>query len=570
MEIRFGDDARSGMLAGVNRITDAVSATLGPKGRNVVIERIFGSPRITKDGVLVAKGIEFSEKFENMGAQLVRHVASKTNSKVGDGTSTATILARAIFAEGCKGVASGMNPMEMKRGISSAVDIVCAHLKETAKQVADEDSILNIATISANGDRAIGRLISNGLEKVGEAGIVTVAEGNKMFDELEFIEGMRFDSGYISPIFITNIAKQQVEYENPYILIIEKTLSSMQGMVWLLQQCMKAQRPLVIIAEDVEGECLATLILNKIQSGTNVCAIRAPGFGDELKWNIQDIAIMTGCTLVTEDTGVSVEDMRLEHLGTCSKITVSKDSTLILNGGGDRQEIGRRCESIAQTINATHNIRKKDKLHERLAKLSGGVAVIKVGGVSEVEVSEKKDRLTDALNATRAAVEEGIVPGGGMALLYASLKLDGVSAPNQDQRYGIDIVKTALQIPAKTIVDNAGLEGALVCGKLLEEGSPDSTKGFNSQTEEYVDMFEEGIIDPVKVVRTALCDAASVAAMMSTTEAVIVEEPNADGSDLDVDHSIEGLDDLDQEEAERLVRDVGGDMSDMGDMGGMM
>jgi len=527
-EIRFGGDARAGMLSGVNRIADAVSATLGPKGRNVAIEQGYGAPKITKDGVTVAKAIEFSEKYENIGAQLVRQVASKTNDVAGDGTTTATILSRSIFTEGCKAVASGMNPMDLKRGIALAVDIVCAHLKATAKEVTDKDSIMKVATISANGEESIGRLISDAMEKVGKDGVITVSDGNTFEDELEVIEGMRFDRGYISPYFITNTSKQQVEFDNPCILIHEKKLSSIQSLVPVLEQCMQAQRPLVIIAEDVDGECLATLILNKLRAGIKICAVKAPGFGDNRKNNMQDMAIMSGATVVSDDTGVKLEELKLADLGSCAKITVTKDDTLILNGRGEQEAVNDRCQSIRQMVDMTESTYEKEKLNERLAKLSGGVAVLKIGGVSEVEVNEKKDRVTDALNATRAAVEEGTVSGGGMALLYSSIILNSVNAPNQDQQYGVNIVKTALKVPASTIVKNAGLEGSVITGKLLEEGNPHSTKGYDSQNEKYVDMFEAGIIDPVKVVRTALCDAASVAALMSTTEAVIVDEPKED------------------------------------------
>jgi len=524
-EIKFGADARSSMLAGVNRIADAVAATLGPKGRNVAIEQGFGAPKITKDGVTVAKAIEFSDKYENIGAQLVRAVATKTNDVAGDGTTTATILARAIYTEGCKAVASGMNPMDLKRGIALGVDKVCAHLKSTSKEVVDKDGILKVATISANGEASIGELISDAMEKVGKDGVITVSDGKTFVDELEVVEGMKFDRGYISPYFMTNTAKQWVEYENPVILVHEKKISSIQNLIPILEQCMQSQRPLIIIAEDVDGECLATLILNKLRAGTKVCAVKAPGFGDNRKNNMQDLAILTGATVVSDDTGVKLEEMKLHDLGSCAKVTISKDDTLVLNGRGDKAAVDDRCQSIRQQVDQTESSYEKEKLNERLAKLSGGVAVLKIGGVSEVEVNEKKDRVTDALNATRAAVEEGTVSGGGMALLYSSLILDNVKAPNQDQQYGVKIVKTALAIPARTIVKNAGLEGAVICGKLLEDGNTNSTKGFDSQNEKYVDMFEAGIIDPVKVVRTALCDAASVAALMSTTEAVIVEEP---------------------------------------------
>jgi len=547
-EIKFGGDARTSMLSGVNRIADAVAATLGPKGRNVAIEQGFGAPKITKDGVTVAKAIEFSEKYENIGAQLVRQVANKTNDVAGDGTTTATILARAIFTEGCKAVASGMNPMDLKRGISLGVEKVCAHMKSISKEVVDKDGIMKVATISANGEASIGKLIADAMEKVGQDGVITVSDGNTFEDELEVIEGMKFDRGYISPYFITNTAKQQVEYENPLILIHEKKISSIQPLIPILEQCMQSQRPVILIAEDIDGECLATLILNKLRAGTKVCAVKAPGFGDNRKNNMQDLAILTGATVVSEEAGVKLEELKLHDLGSCSKITVTKDDTLILNGRGDREAVDDRCQSIRQQVDRTESSYEKEKLNERLAKLSGGVAVLKIGGVSEVEVNEKKDRVTDALNATRAAVEEGTVSGGGMALLYSTLILDHVTAPNQDQEYGLKIVKKSLSLPAKTIIKNAGLEGTVITGKLLEDGNPNSTKGYDAQNEKYVDMFEAGIIDPVKVVRTALCDAASVAALMATTEAVIVEEPK-------------------EAEAGGMP---GGGMNRMGGMGGMM
>jgi len=528
-EIKFGSDARTAMLGGVNRIADAVASTLGPKGRNVAIEQGYGAPKITKDGVTVAKAIEFSEKYENIGAQLVRQVASKTNDVAGDGTTTATVLARAIFTEGCKAVASGMNPMDLKRGVNLAVEKVCAHLASTAKEVTDKEAINRVATISANGEETIGMLISDAMEKVGKDGVITVSDGNTMQDELEVIEGMKFDRGYISPYFMTDSAKQTVEYDNPVVLIHEKKLSSIQPLIPILEQCLQAQRPLVIVAEDVDGECLATLILNKLRAGTKICAVKAPGFGDNRKNSMHDIAILTGATVVSEDTGVKIEELKLSDLGSCGKISITKDDTLLLNGRGDRTAVDDRCSAIRAQMDRTESTYEKEKLSERLAKLAGGVAVIKVGGVSEVEVNEKKDRITDALNATRAAVEEGTVPGGGCALLYSSLILDGVKAANQDQQYGVNIVKQAVAVPAKTIIHNAGLEGAVVAGKLLESGDANSTKGFDSSKDVYVDMLEAGIIDPVKVVRTALCDAASVAGLMSTTEAVIVEAPKPDG-----------------------------------------
>merc|ERR1719336_133893 len=426
--------------------------------------------------------------------------------------------------------------------------MICAHLKSTAKEVEDKESIHRVATISANGEESVGKLISDAMEKVGKDGVITVSDGNTMEDELEVIEGMKFVRGYISPYFMTDSAKQTVEYDNPVILIHEKKLSSIQPLIPILEQCLQAQKPLVILAEDVDGEGLATLILNKLRAGTKICAVKAPGFGDNRKNSMHDIAILTGATVVSEDTGVKLEDLKISDLGSCGKISITKDDTLILNGRGDRSAVDDRCSAIKSQMDRTESTYEKEKLSERLAKLSGGVAVIKVGGVSEVEVNEKKDRITDALNATRAAVEEGTVPGGGSALLYASLTLNGLKAPNQDQQYGVNIVKQAVQMPAKTIVKNAGLEGAVICGKLLEEGEPNSQKGYNSQTESYTNMIDAGIIDPVKVVRTALCDAASVAALMSTTEAVIVEEPKDD----------------------KPPPGMPGSMGGMGGMGGMM
>merc|ERR1719336_712236 len=467
--------------------------------------------------------------YENIGAQLVRSVASKTNDVAGDGTTTATVLARAIFTEGCKAVASGMNPMDLKRGINLAVEKVCAHLKSSAKEVTDKESVFRVATISANGEEGIGNIIADAMEKVGKDGVITVSDGNTMEDELEVIEGMKFDRGFISPYFITDAAKQAVEFDNPLVLIHEKKLSTIQPLIPILEQCLASQRPLLIIAEDVDGECLATLILNKLRAGTKVCAVKAPGFGDNRKNSMQDIAILTGATVVSEDTGVKLEELKIADLGSAGKCKITKDDTLFLNGRGDRAAVDERCNTIKTQMDATESTYEKEKLSERLAKLSGGVAVIKVGGVSEVEVNEKKDRITDALNATRAAVEEGTVPGGGAALLYSSLILNNLKAPNQDQQYGVNIVKQAVAVPAKTIVQNAGLEGAVICGKLLEDGEPNATRGYDSQNEMFVDMVESGIIDPVKVVRTALCDAASVAGLMSTTEAVIVDAPKPEG-----------------------------------------
>jgi len=528
-DIKFGSEARVAILAGVNKIADAVQATLGPKGRNVAIEQSYGAPKITKDGVTVAKGVEFSEKYENLGAQLVRSVANKTNDAAGDGTTTATVLSRAIYNEGCRAVASGMNPMDLKRGINLAVDKVIAHLKSTAQPVTDKEAIYRVATISANGEESIGKLIADAMENVGaKDGVITVQDANTWEDSLEVVEGMKFDRGFISPYFITDPAKQSVEFEDAYILLHEKKLSNIQPLVPVFEKVIRAGKPMVIIAEDVDGEALTTLVLNKMRMQTKVVAIKAPGFGDNRKANLADIATLTGGTVVQEETGAKLEEWELFDLGQCGKISITKDDTLIVDGRGESAKIEERCASIKAQIEKTESNYEKEKLNERLAKLSGGVAVIKVGGSSEVEVNEKKDRVTDALNATRAAVEEGTVPGGGCALLYSTLILKDVEAPNRDQQFGVDIVRRALEVPARVIIQNAGNEGAVVCGKLLEEGNPNATRGFDSSKDEYVDMLKEGIIDPVKVVRTALADAASVAGLMATTEVVITEVPKKD------------------------------------------
>merc|ERR550534_787963 len=527
-DIKFGSDARVAILAGVNKIADAVQATLGPKGRNVAIEQSYGAPKITKDGVTVAKAIEFAEKYENVGAQLVRSVANKTNDVAGDGTTTATVLARAIFSEGCKAVASGMNPMDLKRGINLACDKVIAHLKSRAQPVTDKDSIYRVATISANGEESIGKLIADAMESVGKDGVITVNDANTYEDSLEVVEGMKFDRGFTSPYFITDVAKQTVEFEDAFILLNEKKISNIQPLIPIFEKVIKAGKALVIIAEDVDGEALTTLIINKMRVSAKVVAVKAPGFGDNRKHNLQDIATLTGGTVVQEETGQKLEELELMDLGRCGKITITKDDTLIVDGRGEAEKIEDRCNSIKAQVEKTESNYEKEKLNERLAKLSGGVAVIKVGGSSEVEVNEKKDRVTDALNATRAAVEEGTVPGGGTALLYSTLILNDVQAPNRDQQFGVDLVKRALAVPAKTIVQNAGGEGAVVCGKLLESGNPDSTYGYDSSKDEYVDLVKVGIIDPVKVVRTALADAASVAGLMATTEVVITDLPKDD------------------------------------------
>jgi len=525
-EIRFGSDARSRILVGVNKIADAVEVTLGPRGRNVAIEQPFGPPKITKDGVTVAKNIEFEEQYENMGAQLIRAVANKTNDVAGDGTTTATILARAIFKEGSKAVASGLNPMDVKRGIDAATIKVLQHLADSAKAVESAEEIENVATISANNDRSIGALIAEAMKRVGKDGVITVEDGKSYEDELEVVEGMKFDRGFISPYFVTDQKKNSCEYENPLILLHERKISSMQDIVPTLELCMQQQRPLIIVAEDVDGEALAACVINRLRAGIKVCAVKAPGFGDMRKANLQDMAIVTGGQVISEDAGMSLKDaVNPGVMGSVGKIIVTKNDCLLLEGGGNPEDVADRCEQIREAIENSTSSYEKDKLKERLAKLSSGVAVIKVGGSSEVAVSEKKDRIVDSLNATRAAVEEGVVAGGGFALMYASSCLKGVTGKNDDQTVGMNIVARALQVPAKAIIKNAGGEGAVVVGKLLEGN--DCVQGYDSYYGEYKNMITAGIIDPVKVVRTALADAASVAGLLTTTEAVIVNEPEA-------------------------------------------
>jgi chaperonin GroEL len=521
------------MLEGVDMIANAVQTTLGPKGRNVVIEQSYGPPKITKDGVTVAKNIEFTDRYHNLGAQLVRSVASKTNDIAGDGTTTATVLARAIFNEGVKAVAAGMNPMDLRRGINIAVKQIVEHLENNSKKVTTKEEIAQVATISANGDKEIGTIIANAMDKIGKDGVITVQDGKTLLDELEVVEGMKFDRGYISPYFITDPKTATVQLEKPFILIFDKKISSIQSILPVLEQVLRLNRPLLIISEDVEGEALATLIMNKLRGVAKVAAVKAPGFGDNRKGMLQDIAIVTGGELVSEDVGMKLEDCTVEMLGQAEKVTISKDDTIIIDGLGSKDHITQRCETLREQINnESISSYEKEKLQERLGKLSSGIAVLKIGGASEVEVGEKKDRVTDALNATRAAVEEGIVPGGGTALLYSTLALDMNAAENFDQQHGMKIVKNAIKIPTKSIADNAGMEGAVVVGKLLErEGaSPSSTFGLNAATGHYVDMIENGIIDPVKVVRTALADAASVASLMTTTEAMVVEAPKEPGA----------------------------------------
>lgn len=518
------------MLRGVNKLADAVQVTLGPKGRNVVIDQPYGGPKITKDGVTVARSIDFKDKQENLGAQLVRQVASKTNDVAGDGTTTATILTRAIFQEGCKAVAAGMNPMDIRRGISAALDRVLEVLKEQSEVVDTTEKIAQVATISANGDKAIGRLIADAMERVTTDGVITVQDGRTLEDELDLVEGMRFDRGYISPYFMTNSKLQNCEYESPAILITDGKISNLHDILPILEECFKSGTPLVIIAEDVDGEALATLVLNKLRGAAKVVAIKAPGFGDNRKAMLNDIAILTGATLVSKDAGIKLDQANRGMLGTCKRITVTKDDTIILDGAGAKESIEERIEVIREQLENSTSEYEKEKLAERLAKLSGGVAVIKVGGSSEVEVGEKKDRVEDALNATRAAVEEGVVPGGGMALMYASQALENLEVENEDQRMGVKILQRACRIPARTVLQNAGIEGSVVVGKLLEqaEGKVKITWGMNAATGEFCDMMEAGILDPAKVVRTALTDAAGVASLMTTTEAMIVDDPEED------------------------------------------
>ncbi|CAL0316779.1 unnamed protein product [Lupinus luteus] len=525
-EIKFGVEARALMLKGVEELADAVKVTMGPKGRNVVIEQSFGAPKVTKDGVTVAKSIEFKNKVKNIGASLVKQVANATNDVAGDGTTCATVLTRAILTEGCKSVAAGMNAMDLRRGINLAVDAVVTNLKSRARRISTSEEIAQVGTISANGEREIGELIAKAMEKVGKEGVITIADGKTLYNELEVVEGMKLDRGYISPYFITNQKNQKCELEGPLILIHEKKISSINAIVKVLELALKRQRPLLIVAEDVESEALATLILNKLRAGIKVCAIKAPGFGENRKSGLQDLAVLTGGELITEELGMNLEKVDLNMLGTCKKITISKDDTVILDGAGDKKAIEERAEQIRSAIENSTSDYDKEKLQERLAKLSGGVAVLKIGGASEAEVGEKKDRVTDALNATKAAVEEGIVPGGGVALLYASNELSKLQTANFDQKIGVQIIQNALKTPVHTIASNAGVEGAVVVGKLLEQNDPDL--GYDAAKGEYVDMVKSGIIDPLKVIRTALVDAASVSSLMTTTEAVVAELPKDD------------------------------------------
>ena len=521
--IKFDSEARAAMIKGVDILTNTVKVTLGPKGRTVVLDKSYGAPRTTKDGVTVAKEIDLEDKFENMGAQMVKEVASKTNDEAGDGTTTATILAQAIIKEGCKYVTAGMNPMDVKRGIDAAVQHVKGKLISSAKKVKTSDEIAQVGTISANGEKETGAMIAKAMQKVGNEGVITVEEAKSIETELEVVEGMQFDRGYLSPYFITDSNKMITDLENPYILLHEKKLTNLQPMVPLLEAVVQAGRPLMIISEDVEGEALATLVVNKLRGGLKIVAVKAPGFGDRRKEMLEDIAILTGGTVISEDLGVKLENVKLTDLGSCKRVKVDKENSTIISGGGKKSDIEARCTQIRKQTDETTSDYDKEKLQERLAKLAGGVAVIKVGGATEVEVKEKKDRVEDALNATRAAVEEGIVLGGGCALLYAAQDLDKVKTKGDDQKAGVDLVKKALEAPIRQIVGNAGVDGSVVVGKLLEKNNP--SIGYDAQNEEYCDMYKKGIIDPVKVVRTALQDAASIAGLLVITEAMVADKP---------------------------------------------
>ena len=546
-EVKFSADARERLLRGVDTIANAVKVTLGPKGRNVVLEKSFGAPRITKDGVTVAKDIELQDRFENMGAQMIREVASKQNDYAGDGTTTATVLAQRIVREGVKAVAAGMNPMDLKRGIDRAVEAIVVDLGKRSTKVTGSEHISQIATISANGDIEVGGMIAEAMEKVGKEGVITVEEAKSLATELEVVEGMQFDRGYLSPYFVTNSDKMICELENPYILLFEKKLSNLQSMLPVLESVAQSGRPFLIISEDVEGEALATLVVNKLRGGLKVAAVKAPGFGDRRKAMLEDMAILTGGQVVSEDVGIKLENVTIDMLGTAKKVTITKDETTVIDGIGDKSQIDARCKQIRQQIEDTSSDYDKEKLQERLAKLSGGVAVIRVGGASEIEVKERKDRVDDALHATRAAVEEGIIAGGGTALLYSIAALEKVSGDNQDQDVGVSIIRKAIEAPVRQIAENAGAEGSIVVGKLLDQKS--NTFGFNAQTGEFVDLVKAGIIDPVKVVRTALQDASSVAGLLITTEAMVADVPE----DKDSAAGAGGM----------------GDMGAMGGMGGM-
>ena len=547
-EVKFNTDARTRMLKGIDILANAVKITLGPKGRNVLLDKSFGAPRISKDGVTVAKEIELEDKFENMGAQMVREVASKTSDEAGDGTTTATVLAQAIVREGMKAVAAGMNPMDLKRGIDKAVEAVVKQIQGRSKKIKTEEEITQVGTISSNGETEIGEMISEAMQKVGKEGVITVEEAKSTETELDVVEGMQFDRGYISPYFITNAEKMTADLEDPFILLHEKKLSGLQSMLPLLETVVKSGRPLMIIAEDIEGEALATLVVNRLRGGLKVAAVKAPGFGDRRKAMLEDIAILTGGQLVSEDLGIKLENVGLDMLGTAKKVSITKEETTIVDGAGKKGDIQGRCGQIRAQVEETSSDYDREKLQERLAKLAGGVAVIRVGGATEIEVKERRDRVDDAMNATRAAVEEGIVPGGGVALLRASKVLEKLEGENNDQKVGIEIVSRALQEPVRQIAENAGVEGSVVVGKLLE--NRDAAIGFDAQTETYTDMVKAGIIDPTKVVRTALVDAASVAGLLITTEAMVAEKP--------------------EDKAAMPAMPPGGGMGDMGGMGGMM
>ena len=522
-DIKFGTDARSKMLKGVETLAKTVKVTLGPKGRNVMLDKSYGAPKLTKDGVSVAKEVALADKFENMGAQLIKEVAQKTADKAGDGTTTATVLAEAIIREGCKAVAAGMNPMDVKRGIDMAVEAVVKDVKSRSKAVQSSSEIAQVGTISANGDTTIGEYLAKAMEKVGNEGVITVEDAKGLETELDVVEGMQFDRGYLSPYFVTNPEKMNCEYDNPYILLYDKKISNLQPMISILEAIVQSGRALVIIAEDIEGEALATLVVNRIRGGLKVCAVKAPGFGDRRKAMLQDMAILTGGQVISDELGMKIENVTLDMLGTAKRVEITKDDTTIIDGAGDKEAIAGRTAQIRQEISQTTSDYDREKLQERLGKLSGGVAVIKVGGASEVEVKEKKDRIGDALHATRAAVKEGIVAGGGTALLYATKALENVKTDNQDQNVGIDIIRRALQAPLRQIAENAGVDGAVVAGKLLE--SKDYNYGYNAAAGEYTDMIKSGIVDPTMVVRTALQDAASVGGLLITTEAMVTEIP---------------------------------------------
>ncbi|MCQ0093918.1 chaperonin GroEL [Roseovarius sp. M141] len=543
-DVKFSTDARNKMLKGVNILADAVKVTLGPKGRNVVLDKSFGAPRITKDGVSVAKEIELEDKFENMGAQMVKEVASRTNDEAGDGTTTATVLAQAIVREGMKSVAAGMNPMDLKRGIDMATAKVVEQIRKAARDVSDSAEVAQVGTISANGEKEIGQQIADAMQKVGNEGVITVEENKGLETETDVVEGMQFDRGYLSPYFVTNSDKMIADLEDCIILLHEKKLSSLQPMVPLLEQVIQSQKPLLIIAEDVEGEALATLVVNKLRGGLKIAAVKAPGFGDRRKAMLQDIAILTGGQVISEDLGMKLESVTMDMLGSAKKVSITKDTTTIVDGAGEKAEIEARVAQIRNQIEETTSDYDKEKLQERVAKLAGGVAVIRVGGMTETEVKERKDRVDDALNATRAAVQEGIVVGGGVALIQAGKILDGMTGENNDQTVGISIVRKALEAPLRQIAENAGVDGSVVAGKIRE--SSDAKFGFNAQTEEYGDMFKFGVIDPAKVVRHALQDAGSIAGLLITTEAMVADKPSKDGAG------------------------AGGGMPDMGGMGGMM